>query len=211
MPSILPAGIVAATVAAMLTAPAALAQITNYDFVVDSAASKIEISGSVQGFALGGDRTASVGGVIMTRVGDPVPPFRGFIIDDSMFEQLDAMNITIRNPIPFLPPVGRILVQDIAFSLTTGIIRVDGVSGAFASTSGVVEFASGTVDVEILGSAVANIDLTGQVVPQIPVEGFLVQSGNDVVLEFPFDLVVENPDVNITLTGGVRATAPVQQ
>lgn len=205
------AAFTAVAVVSLVAAPSAFAQITEYDFVIDGDASSIEVSGSVQGFGLGGDRTTNIGGMIMTRVGDPVPPFRGFIIDESLFEQLDGLNVTIKNPIPFFPPLGRVKVDNLAFNLSTGIIRVDDVTGAFASTSGVVEFISGTVDVEILGSPVANEDLTGQIVPGIPVEGFLVQEGDNVVLDFPFELVLEEPDFNITVTGGTIATAPVKQ
>ena len=199
-----------AVAAGLVAGQAALAQITNYDFVIDTAASGITVDGTVQGFGLGGDKSAGVDGMIMTRVGDPVPPFRGFKIDDSMFNQLDGMNITIKNPIPFLPPLGRIKIDNMIFSLTTGIVPVSATDGSFASTSGIVEFSSGTVNVEVLGSILADEDLTGLVVPGIPVEGFLVQEGDNVVLEFPFDLVIEQPDVFITLSGGVRATAPVK-
>ena len=196
-------------VALALCTTRAAAQITPYTFTLDENSSHLQVRGDVLGFKLIGDRDAAFGGTFDTRLGNPVEPFRGFIIDDSFILQLDPYEIDIKNPIPFFPPIGHISITDISMRLTTAAIPLNQ-NGSFASTSGTIDILSGTASGDLLGVPFDPVDLTGNTANNLPLAGTLIQVDNLIVLDFPLSLDLSTPDFNLTFTGGFTATAPIQ-
>lgn len=199
--------VAAVAVSASVTSTAS-AQVTKYSLEIDDVESSIRATGTVLGFRLGGDRSAAIGGMANIRTGDPREPFRGFIIDDGVVVQLDDIRATIENPIPFFPPLGRINIVDIVAQIDSGVVRVNA-DGSFTSTTGSFILDSGMVTGEILGSPIDPMDLTGSEGP-FPLVGTLVEVGPDLVLTLPLDLPVQSGPLNITISGQVVATAPLQ-
>lgn len=187
---------------------AASAQVTNYALEIDDVESSIRATGTVLGFNLGGDRRAAIGGNANIRTGDPRDPFRGFIIDDGLVVQLDDIRATIENPIPFFPPLGHINIVDIVAQINSGVVRVNA-DGTFTSTSGAFILDSGMVTGDVFGVPIDPTDLTGSEGP-FPLVGTMVEVGPDLVLTLPLDLPVQTGPLNITITGQVVATAPLQ-
>jgi len=187
----------------------AAAQITPYTFTLDETLSHLQVRGDVLGFKLIGDRDAAFGGTFDTRLGNPVEPFRGFIIDNSFILQLDPYEIDIKNPIPFFPPIGHISITDISMSITTAPIPLDQ-NGNFVSNSGALEILSGTASGDLLGTPFDPVDLTGNGSSNLPIAGTLIQSDNLIILDLPLTLDLNTPDFNLSFTGGFTATTPIQ-
>lgn len=183
--------------------------ITPYTFTVDEGVSHLQVSGDIMGFKLIGDRRAAIGGVIDARLGNNVEPFRGFKIDDSMLIQLDNIEADLENPIPWLPPVGHIIVTGITAQLTTGVVRLNA-DGSYLTQTGALFVLSGTLRGDILGIPIDPYDLAGSGSDGLPLSGSLYQEGDTVYLEIPVTVPVKTADFNLTFTGGFRGAAPVK-
>jgi len=185
------------------------AQITEYTFTLDEQDSYLQVRGDVYGFKLIGDREAAFGGTFDTRLGNRIEPFRGFIIDDSFIVQLDPLDMDLKNPIPFFPPIGHISITDMTLRITTGIIMLKE-DGSFTSNSGSVEVLTGTANGEFLGIPIDPVDLAGAGATNVPLAGDLYQVDDMIALELPLVLELSSDDYNLAFTGGFIATAPVQ-
>lgn len=185
------------------------AQITPYTFLLDESMSGLQVRGDVLGFKLIGDRQAAFGGEMNMRLGNRIVPFRGFKIDDSLLIQLDPMNADLKNPIPGLPPVGWIHIDGITVRFTSGIVRTNA-QGQFSDRKGTLEVLSGTMSGEVLGVSIDPVDLAGTSQSGLPMQGTLYQVDDIIYFDMPLSLKINNPDYNLTFTGGYYATAPVQ-
>lgn len=182
-------------------------QVTSYELVVDEDASSFQVSGRVYGLELGGDRRTALGGAFDIRVDRPQGPFRGFIIDDSTLLQLDALQPTLKNPIPFLPPLGELNIENVSMRLVTRVIPLNG-TGAFVNFAA-IEVLSGTVSGEVLGRPIEPTDLTGTAIDRAPIAGTLVQNGDMITLTFPLEFAFDDPSTNthVEVAGQVVAEA----
>jgi len=202
-----PLRLAAGLLALAVASTTASSQITAYELEIDENASFVQVRGDVFGFNLVGDRQSSIGGMLDIRTDVPNPPFQGFIIDAGTIVQLDPLVAKIDNPIPFFPPLGTARVEDVVAGLTSRIIRTE-IDGSFSNLrGGSVLVDSGLVTGDVLGEPIGPIDLTGSSGP-VPLEGTLTQEGDEIVLEFPLELVFEDDLANITISGTIVARGP---
>ncbi len=199
-----------AVLAATLISPGrADAQVTAYTLQIDQAASYLQVRGTVYGFALGGDRRSALGGEFSIRTGNPAEPLLGLIVDDALLAQLDPMQPTIENPIPFFPPLGELDIRDILIQISSGILPL-AADGSFAGRSGAYTVLDGTISGEVLGSPIGPVDLDGNGTENAPIFGSLNVVGSEIILEVPISLRIQQSGADITVTGLIRAVAPVQ-
>ena len=182
--------------AALLGAPLA-AQQTDYRFTLDPQQSVIAWSASS---SLGGINvsppTFKMNGTVEARFNAPTGPTSGQVLDGLLYTDPKILTATIPNPLPFLPPLGQIVVDGLQAALQAPSFAIAGGAYTLAPT---MTSTAGTMTLSgLVGSGTEPV--AG--IPSNPttITGTLTQVGNQLEL-----FVNLNLSLSVDLGGGITA------